>query len=83
MRREQQLFAACWEACPGGPAYTLSHLWCQRCTRHTLPQVELAAAGVSDPAAALSDLRYACHETGATLLTLLDHQLEAQGQGGE
>lgn len=50
---------------------------------NTRLQGELAAAGVRDPAAALSDLRYACHETCATVLIQIDYQLEAAGQGEE
>lgn len=46
-------------------------------------QAELAAAGVPDPAAALTDLRYACLETCVEQLALSRSQLEEAGEGAE
>lgn len=42
-------------------------------------QAELAAAGIPDPAAALRDLRYSCHEACADQLTQHDQELEQVG----
>ncbi|PRW56072.1 ankyrin PH and SEC7 domain containing secG-like [Chlorella sorokiniana] len=49
----------------------------------TCRTAELAAAGVQDPVAALSDLRYSCHETCVYLLTGKMFQLEQAGEGEE